>query len=212
LIQTVDAILERSRFPLASSYLDRLPKGLETYPECEVTSDAFNYLRRTHPELARLDGIPAVVKAAFTPQSSGQWKSEVVANVLYLIVRDTTFETDKAFLDWAFESSADVFKTPWARLLMHVLSPTLMVMGATKRWKAFHRGSELRSDPAKTQDRRIVLKGHLTFPKHLFPEIILRRYGRSFDAAVATAGGRNSRSDLESVSDTHATFAISWDV
>jgi hypothetical protein len=202
--------LDVGRFPNVSRYLASLPAGLAAFPECEIQTDSFSYLRRTHPELAKVSGLPAELARVVSGEDRRDWLPEVWGNLLYLALRDTAFTDDAAFLTWARESSAETYNKLWARALMHVISPTLIVMGAAKRWSLFHRGSTLTPEKATPENGRISIRGILSYPTGLYDELLLKRYGKAFEAAVIAAKAKEPGAALESIEPGRAVYRMSW--
>jgi hypothetical protein len=203
--------LDPRRFPLAAKYLAGLPEGLASFPGCEIHVDSFSFMRQTHPNLATTELLPEAAREVLLGNQRGDWIPEVLGNVLYLLLRDTAFHSDAEFLDWARQSSAATYSKPWARVIMHVLSPTLIVMGAGKRWSTFHRGSMLTPEKAAREGERISIRGILTYPAGLFDELLLQRYCRAFEAAIIAAKAQHPVADLASIDAGRSIFVMSWD-
>jgi hypothetical protein len=136
---------------------------------------------------------------------------EVVGNTLYLMLHETALADDEAFLAWSYNASIDSFSKPWSRVLMFVLSPTLVVMGATRRWRAFHRGSWLDATTPERHDKRMVVHGSLRFPEYLFPEIVVRLFGRAFVAALTSSHAREVECRIDERTDTSVLYEVSWE-
>ena len=132
---------------LLQDYLDSLPEGTKSFPGCRVKSDAFDLISNATEEAApeafrelRDDWIP------HGPTPSG-WIPEAYANSLTLLFRDRVHGSDDARCRAAFKSNNRVlFQKPVYRVVMLVLSPTLAIMGAEKRWGTFRQGSRLRAE------------------------------------------------------------------
>jgi hypothetical protein len=88
---------------------------------------------------------------------------------------------------------------------MYVVSPTLVMLGATKRWAAFREGTTLTAKIDRNQGE-IQLK----FPPYLYPELTLRGFGEAFRASVIAARARSPRVDLVEASPELGRWAISW--
>ena len=191
-------------------YLASLPRGLSSHPDAVMKGDIFDYMRTSFPGM--LDGIevPAPVARLFADQIDGPWVPEVVGNALYLVCREVKFRDDASFLAWSFDAAADLFKTPLYRVLMMVLSPTLVVMGAAKRWSAFHQGSTLTATPAQKADDRLVVHGSLKYPAGLFDPLILELLGKGFEAAVSGAGGKDAKSITRPLSEGETQYELTW--
>ena len=194
------------RFPRALTYLETLPGGIAAHPECRTTADYSIMIREEFPQLARDPDLPLTVRQALrAPWREGEWMSEVAANTLVLLVRDRIHQDDIAFAEWTFEFSRQLFKRPMYRLLMHVLSPHLVLMGAAHRWEKFHIGSHLKSSGVKSS-----AKLRLTYPPNLFATTNLLSLSAAYQAAAACAGAKNVQGSAREVSPGEAAFEIRW--
>jgi hypothetical protein len=120
-----------------------LPQGLETFPECRVRGEVFDDVRLRFPEIGRDPMLPGVVTAFFKGEYSNRWMPEVVGQTVNLMIRDAALPTDDAFHKWSYETSSRLFRDSPFRVLMKLVSPTLLVMGAAQRWSAMHAGTTL---------------------------------------------------------------------
>jgi hypothetical protein len=207
----MDSSFDPKRFPTVTRYLATLPNGLDSFPDAATQSGFFEYMRKSHPQLKELDGIPDTVRSVLRNDKVEHFIPEVLGNTLYLVLRDAAFTDDKAFEQWAYDANAFAFSKPWARVLMFVLSPTLIVMGAGKRWSAFHKGSSLINAPAERDSGRTVVHGVLEFPAGLFPDLSLTVFAKAFEAAVIGAKARNAVCVIEKRTAEKAHFKLSWD-
>ncbi|MEM6730369.1 MAG: hypothetical protein AAF658_02365, partial [Myxococcota bacterium] len=87
--------------------------------------------------------LPPEMIEVLENRSDEIWHAEVVGVALMLACRDLTFESDEDFLQWGYDSSRALFESPLNRMVMMVVSPTLVAMGAAKKWANFHKGSEI---------------------------------------------------------------------
>jgi len=135
---------------------------------------------------------------------------EVLGQVANLMIRDQALPSDDAVLKWSYETSARFFSDSPFRLLVRLLSPTLLVMGATQRWNQVHEGSELRTARVTKADGVSRTTGTLTFPDGLFPEMFLRGLVPAFQVAVESARATDVSAKLASFSAREATYEIQW--
>jgi hypothetical protein len=203
--------IDREKLPQLAAYLDGLPHGLASHPEAQVKSDSLDPMRALYGAMFAGVATPPALVDALAGRQAGEWMPEVIGNALYLACRDLAFRSDDAFLEWRYESSATTFKTPLYRVIMHIVSPTLVVMGAAKRWAAFHQGSSLKSSSTKRRDGRASAEGRLSYPSGLFPDLVLRGFCRSFEAAIAASHARNPRATVQVPSADEAVYLLSWD-
>ena len=120
------------------------------------------------------------------------------------------FGSDAAHLDWVRRYSAEAMHTPFFRAMMMVLSPTLVVMGAAKRWSKAHRGSALSTAPAPSEGATVLHTGALTFPRGLFPDLYLQGLQHAYTASVSAAGAKNASVTLVGIEPGQARYEIRW--
>lgn len=203
-------MLDRTRFPSASAYLSGLPKGLDSFPECRVRVLVFEHIGRQYPELAR-DAPPGPISDLLAGSlDSSNWVPEVVGQVANLMVRDACLPSDEAYCDWTYEMSLLSFGKPLLRQLMRLISPSLLVLGAAKRWSALHVGTELGTSSVHNLGERSEVAGQLRFPRGLFPELFLIGLCPAFRAALSLARGRAIRVELGARTEVSAEYVVSW--
>ena len=135
---------------------------------------------------------------------------EVLGQIVNLMIRDAALPSDEAVLKWSYETSARFFNESPFRLLVRLLSPTLLVMGATQRWNAVHEGTELRTTRVARTDGVSRTTGTLKFPEGLFPELFLRGLVPAFQVAVESARATDVSARLAAFSPTEARYEIAW--
>lgn len=188
-------------------YLALLPGGIDAYPECVHKGEPLALWLRQSPTAGLAKRIPAEA-AALLAAADGMptWVPEVHAAVVYLAIREAHFADDAAFLAHARECNRAVLETPLNRIVFWVASPRAILRAGPIRWGALHRGSsiEVRMRGEHTADAAV------TFPPHLFPEVVLRGNGTGFAAAIENAGGKDVVLDLREFEPTRAVFSATW--
>jgi hypothetical protein len=122
-----------------------------------------------------------------------------------LLVRDVVFETDAEYCRWYYDIAGRLFAKPFYRFLMYVVSPTLVMLGASKRWSAFREGSTLSAKVDRNQGEI-----ELAFPEHLYPELTLKGFGEAFRASVVAARARSAYVELIEASPERGRWKIGW--
>ncbi|MEL6546319.1 MAG: hypothetical protein AAFQ82_16950 [Myxococcota bacterium] len=201
-------LLDDAHAPLTTRYIESLPDGLQSHPQAQVRSDVLHTVRAALSDVDTM--MPEPMRVALRDQSDERWHPEVVGVALMLMCRDWVFQSDEAFLEWAFEASLKLFETPLNRMLMMVVSPTLVSIGAGKKWGNFHRGSELVSGGVNKEGSLHVVSGHMSFPEHLFPELIVARWSRSILAALSTTRAQDPKIETTAYTSTIAHFRVTW--
>jgi hypothetical protein len=193
-------------FPRTAAYLAELPGGLEAYPRCRVRTAVTREITDQFPKALDSPGIdPAIVELIRTAIQRGEWMPEAYGMLVRLIVRDIVFQTDADYHRWYYDIAGKIFAKPVYRVLMYVVSPTLVMLGAQKRWAAFREGTTLSAKIDRNQGE-IELK----FPEKLYPELILVGFGEAFRASIVAARARNAKIELIEAAAERARWTVSW--
>jgi hypothetical protein len=200
----VDRPFNPERFPLTAAYMADLPGGVSAHPECQVRTTVSREILTEFPDLLEREGIHAdMVRTLRNAVGSGQWMPETLGVALRLATRDVMIDSDTKYLEWTYDVSSRVFAERLYRVLMYVLSPTLVLLGAGRRWNAFRSGTTLTATIEQNGG-----KVELSFPPNLYPELILRGFGEAFRASLVAARAR----DPHVVLTGHAIGSARWDV
>jgi len=206
-VESVDA----ERFPRLARYLAVVPRGLAAYPECSVARHAFDPYRRDHGALAAADGLPRRVRALYAPDAAlPEWLPEVEFQAAVLAARDAYSGTDEAFCRWVGTITAESFDNPVLRTLMRLVSPSLVVLGAARRWTMFHRGSELTTEPQEPLGARSRSLATLRYPEALFSEFCAQALAAAFEATARSSRGTHVLVRLIAYSSTQCRFDVSY--
>lgn len=120
-----------------------------------------------------------------------EWTPEVLSNAISLNAR-RGYANDDAWLRAVYERQRRVYRTPLYRALMLVLSPTLMTMGAQRRWGAYRKGTELIVEKWRGEKGENVTYGMLRYPVGLYDSLMLRGFTSTLRAAIDAAGAKDS--------------------
>jgi hypothetical protein len=189
------------------AYLASLPRGIASYPECQQKFEPLDVWLRQSPtrDLARL--VPPQVAALLDrDRPAPAWVPDVHTNVLYLAMRQAHFADDAAFLAHARKCNRAVIETPMNRLVFWVASPRAILRGTGLRWGSLHRGSSLEVSFVRDSSAQVVL----SFPRGLFPELVLRGIAMAFAVALEFNGAKDVEVQLRSVEPTRAVFTGRW--
>jgi hypothetical protein len=140
------------------------------------------------------------------------WVPEVVNNAVSLNAR-LAFASDEAWIRALYDRQREVYRRPLYRALLMVLSPTLLMMGAADRWKAYRRGSELVVDRWRRAGSGRVTTGAIVHPPGLYTPLMLRGHASTLHAAIDAAGAKDSAVELlEAESEPgHARYRLSYE-
>jgi hypothetical protein len=187
-------------------YLRDLPHGLASHPECQQKAVLY---------LGLLDAIPGLGGMAVRmpdelrdlvehPRRESAWVSEVHSIALGLAGCDLLGLTDEDLIETAYRMNRALMTGALTRIIFMVVSPTVLLLGASARWSAFHRGSSLKSSGRGRGTIR------LAYPSQLVPELIARVHARGFGAVLEGAGSRTASVTLREWTPTHATLDAIW--
>lgn len=195
--------MDRARVPYLAAYLDRLPNGLDSYPECLSKGS----LSRTVLEDLTLPALPegtlpdALAAHVAHPPAVSDWIPTVHHLALMVLTRDSCFEDDDRFLAYAFDSQYRLLSGRLYRLLLRVASAEMLLKGIGYRWAAFHKGTEL-----KAEIRRPEGTMRLSFPPGLYDRLGARGLAEGFRAALVASGDAGVEVALSGLTETEAVY------
>lgn len=206
--------IDPGRFPRAAAYLASMPDGLESHAACKIRDVVLDPYVRDYKAIAAEPGLPVPVADLLRGRVPGPWISEVLFQVGHLVVRDRAFAADGPLHEWMRSANAEVFDKPILRSLMRLVSPSLIVLGASKRWAAFHLGSDLTVERVVEADGRAGSVAHLRYPPGLFSALFLETLEGSFVAALAASRAREPQAKILVTDAAHGRtdYAVSWRV
>jgi hypothetical protein len=202
--------MDANRLPELHSYLASLPRGLDSFPECSVRDFAVEAYAREFGRFATEAGLPEPVAKLFLGHFGASWLPEVHFQAAHAAVRDLAFADDASFHKWLYRANTELFDRPVLRSLMRLLSPTLVVIGATRRWATFHIGSELTTGKLGRQGDRESTLAKLRYPSGLFARCFLEGLEQAFLAALVASRAREPDVKLQDVAAQQAEYLVSW--
>ena len=198
----------KGTLPLLDEYLEGLPRGLDSYPDCTQKASVYRqaFGRRFASVLA--PRLPATLGRLLTePEPITAWIPEVYGNALFVALYETSYgDEEEAFLRDGRETGRRLFKGPLYKVLMVVASPALIIRRANAGWTALHRGIAL--DAGLTGDH--TASARVTFPRNLVPRVVALTYASAFHAALEAAGGKRVACALASHTAEHAQYDLVW--
>jgi hypothetical protein len=187
-------------------YLEKIPGGINGYPECMHKGEPFAVWLERSPIAGLAAVLPPEVGRYLQPNARiATWVPEVHTTVVYLAIRERLGDDD-AFLAHSRTCNRAVLQTPLNRILFAVASPRGILRGAATRWGSLHRGTQV--DVRLPDDRSAEVT--LTFPPHLLPEIVLGGNGAGIKLALEHAGAREVALETRVLGPTQACFAARW--
>lgn len=118
--------------PRVTAYLDRLPGGIDAFPEAEVKYSVVATWLEGHDAGVLVDGLPTAVHPLLQREFPvTRWISEVHATTIYLGLRERLFSSDDAFVADALRRNHTLLNKPMYRILMRLLSRSRVAKGAS---------------------------------------------------------------------------------
>lgn len=196
------------RYPRFAAYVDGLPQGLDSHPECITKASLALMLVRGIPQPPPSpQEVPDPLRRYLSAPPSGMWVPEVEAMALSLLVADHYRMTDRQHREWIKARNRGFFSSLMYRAVMSFLSPQSLMTKATARWAAVHRGSTFTVKFVGPRD----VDGILTFPHRLFPKIALEQLTAVFAAALENSNAHNTEVVLAEATDTRGVFHGRWE-
>ena len=192
-------------FPRLSAYLASLPRGLASYPECQMRGTPVARYVDDPAVRAAAAGAPAPVSTLLTPPHE-MWVPEVRCASAILAVGDALRLSDRALAEHMVEHNRQLFTNVVYRALMAFLSPAALLGRAPSRWEAFHRGTRL--DVVEIGERTAV--GRLVFPPGLIAGALVPAYGAALQAALEHCRAEGATLEPETVTPTSVTYRARW--
>lgn len=198
----VDPVL----YPRLTRYLRSLPRGIESYPDCESKATLYREALRHLATPLDTRGLDPLLAAYIDdPLPVSAWVPEVLNTAVYLAIADQIFKNDEAFLSWVSDFSRRVFEAPMYRILMMVASPERLAKGARRRWDNFHRGIEY--------DVTVVSGGSesvMRYPPNVYDRLAFRAHLKAIEAAYRATDAKHAVVELISFEPTVAQFRTRW--
>lgn len=198
------------KIPRTLEYISGLPKGFDGYPEQQVRGDVFASTCELVRGRVDLSQLPQGLASHISGQDSREWVPDTYGAALILLARDLLFESDDEAVDWFYQTNAELIRRPLYRVVMLALSPTLMLMGTSKRWGAFRKGSEMVADKAERRGDRMHARVHLRYPPGLYPDLCLRAFGTAMRAVLDAGRAQDIQLQHQLAEFGHCIYEASW--
>ena len=187
-------------------YLQQLPQGITSYPDCWATAVLFNRIVADHPHVLARCAHPALAAPGAPARDDRSWIPLTVQVSCVLALIDLHHGSVPRAQQQLRAYGADILSTPAYKLLFFVLSPAFIVMGVSNRYSRDFRGVRA----ASHEMTRTSGKMTLSFPPRLYSAAYVHAYNGLFEAALHCSGGKEVKSAVETVADTSATSLFTW--
>lgn len=182
-----------ARFPRLAAYVEQLPQGLDSFPECCAKASIH---RKVHEFAAQpLTDLPEPLQALLDePPPPSTWvpQCHTLALVIALVESRGLSPRDESI--WVRRAATHLFASTMYRILMWAATPGMVFKTANLRWRAFFRGSWLSSTVA---ERTASVRLHA--PERLFHADLAGIFADVMSAAVNYTREPEARASLELV-------------
>lgn len=195
--------------PTVTRYLDALPRGVDSYPDCTVKASVVRNAIEAHPLGPEVPLVPALRALVDHPPPVSVWIPEVHLNAVSLAILDVHFSGTmlEAYRDAIYEQNCRLFGTALYRALFFVLSPERLFNGLQKRWGSFRRGTEARL----VQRSQGAAEVRVDVPAHLTPEPSAQAMAQALRAGLDCAGAKRTRVEGAVLTPTEVAYRARWE-
>ncbi|HET6583117.1 MAG TPA: hypothetical protein VFG69_06715 [Nannocystaceae bacterium] len=194
------------KMPRMAAWLEGLPHGLDSYPECQVKGSLLRRLVKSQQLQPHAEHLPAGLLPWFeAPPLVSAWVPEVHMFAMLHALRDMVF--DDAKLDEFVSAGIQrMISSPLYRLMFLVVSPKRLLHGIGRRWEQFHRGTAMEVG----RDLGATIDAVVTHPANMYSPTIRRISAASFRTTVVAAGGNGYRVEVatDDCSPTSSIFRV----
>lgn len=193
---------------LMHEYLEQMPEGLRSYPDAVQKASVFSVFLDGVPTAPLLQLLPPeLAHLVRRPPPATSWLSEVKATAIYLACAGLCFESESAYVDFAFQANRSLLDGPLYSMLFRAMGPRRIANNAAHRWATHHRGG-LVLTLKDFHDRGSTF--WLETPPNMVPDLIAQCYGTSARAAFEVAGAKEVVVDVQSRSAQCIELRCSW--
>lgn len=199
-------VFDRQRFPTLAAYLDRLPEGLDSYPECQAKCSLMMSALDDYSLDACLAGLPAdLADLVQNPPPRVEWIPQVHFRAVLRAIRDHYFASAEEFVAWSYGAQHRMLSGPLYRILFSVIGTDRLLRNVHSRWTHFHRGIQL---DVEKGDHSV--DGCFRFPAHMYTQIDLEATMLGIRAALELVGAHEVATTVIEVRETLARGRLSW--
>lgn len=196
-----------STFPTVTAYLDALPAGVASHPQCMVKASLVRNAIESRPLGPDVPLPPPVRALVDAPPPVSVWVPEVHFNVVMQAVRDAHFDAQEdRFLEWVYTQNRKLFAAPLYRAMFFLISPERLLVNLQRRWSSLRVGSTLEHEPLGPG----LLRLRVTTPPRLYSMEVASGLATAVRAAIDAAGGKQAEVTPTLPSDTSVELLVRW--
>jgi hypothetical protein len=191
-------------FPRLSQFLNTLPNGASSYPECQGKASMFHIALQLHPIEEVPVGFPDHLRRYLGNEVlPNQWVSEVDYILFSIAMAEIHGWDNDGMRRFWYRVMDRINTSAMYGLLFRFLSARMLVTTVASRWSSFHLGTTCRAE--KTAGG---LKMTLGYPRGLFPELIVHGYVGVFEALASHSRLFKGQVELLSFNDVEARYLM----
>ncbi len=200
---------DASRFPRLARYVEQLPAGLSSYPECLAKAS----LLRASADALEVEipgsGLPAVVHELLVdPPVPSSWIPQAHCVAAHVALADMAGLVDDVDLvDWSYRANKALAASTMYRVLVQLASPRALLRLVPISWRTIHRGIVLDVDSTSSEKQTLLIIRH---PPHVWTREVHQTVAGGFRPPLEASRARDVRVELV-VSETEgAEYLVSW--
>jgi hypothetical protein len=196
------------RFPRLTSYLDQLPDGIDSHPECKAKAAILetalvkcplgNEVQQVLPECLR--------QILAKPPAAREWINEVHLRAITLACADEYRMSDEVWLFWSYQQNRRLFEHSIMRHLMRMSSPSVLLTFGSMRWRSFHQGTTLSIESNGEKGATV----RCDFPQNLFDRQLVDGLARGFQAGLEFSNARFVQVKVDERTETQVRLSATW--
>jgi hypothetical protein len=188
------------------TYLERLPNGLGSYPDCRSKGILIRSTAEAVPFHESWNELPAAIANAFrSPPLPTAWVSTVLTNAVHCVIADTYYPVPAALLSWNYERTKRLSATPMYRMFAQLAGLKNFLRGAVKVHSFFIQGTDL-GITFSAGGATITLE----HPPYLHGGVVHLANEAVFRATLESAGATRVLVKMTESSPERAVFEASW--
>jgi hypothetical protein len=144
--------------PHLSAFVAKLPQGLASFPAVQAKASLYRSILDAFPPDADVHLPEPLRERLLMPTPVSAWIPEVHSHAMVLALRDLSFDSDVAFVDFCYQQQKALFEGRLYRIMLALASPALLFRTAALRWNFFHRGTTLEVQQVAGHEARICVR------------------------------------------------------
>lgn len=140
------------------------------------------------------------------PWQVGAWIPATNYVALCAVARDRLWTTPEAYHQGMVDVATEMYQGPVYRTLFVMFGPSLVAMGAARRWGSLHQGTQLTVRKQHKEGVELTVD----FPAKLLSEDGVRSLGAAFCAIALASRGTDASFTVGACGDTSAQMSIHW--